>query len=96
MKWQFVCIAAALAVAVLVGCAGQDTAQEPKVMRMSAATLADRLDGDALTVIDVRQPNDWTGSDRKVKGAVRENPKQDVAEWAKKYEKTKPLVLYCA
>jgi rhodanese-related sulfurtransferase len=48
-----------------------------------------------LTIIDVRYGKDWTGSDMKITGAVREEP-GEVKSWAAKYPKDKPIVLYCA
>jgi len=38
---------------------------------------------------------DWTGSDLKIRGAVREDPLA-VDSWANKYPKDKTLVFYCA
>ena len=50
--------------------------------------------GDAnVIIIDVRSSPDWTDSDSKIKGAVRENPMQ-VNSWMNKYPKDKTLVLY--
>jgi rhodanese-related sulfurtransferase len=46
-------------------------------------------------LIDVRAGKDWTESDTKIKGAVREDPKE-FSSWADKYPKDKTLVLYCA
>jgi hypothetical protein len=52
--------------------------------------------GDAnVIIIDVRLGPDWTDSDAKIKGAVRENPMQ-VNEWMNKYPKDKTIVFYCA
>jgi hypothetical protein len=31
-----------------------------------------------------------------IKGAVREDPKQEVKSWVDKYAKNKTIVLYCA
>ena len=46
-------------------------------------------------VVDVRFGADWTGSDLKIKGAVREDP-EAIDSWANKYPKDKTLVFYCA
>ena len=48
-----------------------------------------------FTILDVRPPKDWEASDKKVIGAIRENPKE-VTEWARKYPKNQKLILYCA
>jgi hypothetical protein len=70
----------------------------------SAANDAPRLDKETLKswladpqvlIIDVRAAGDWQGSAKKIKGAVRENPK-DVKTWAAKLAKEKKIVLYCA
>jgi rhodanese-related sulfurtransferase len=48
-----------------------------------------------LVIIDVRAGRDWSSSEFKIKGAVREDP-GDVEAWAGNYEKGKTIVLYCA
>ena len=48
-----------------------------------------------LIILDVRSGMDWTDSDLKIKGAIREEP-DDIKSWANKYPKNKTLVLYCA
>jgi rhodanese-related sulfurtransferase len=48
-----------------------------------------------LVVLDVRAGRDWSSSEFKIKGAVREEP-GDVEAWAGNYEKGKTIVLYCA
>jgi predicted sulfurtransferase len=63
--------------------------------RMSKEELRSRLGDKNTVVIDVRIGRDWSASDFKIRGAVREDP-QDVATWAEKYPKKKTIVLYCA
>ena len=46
-------------------------------------------------IIDVRYGKDWTNSNLKIKGAIREDP-DSVDSWANKYSKEKNIVLYCA
>lgn len=48
-----------------------------------------------LIIIDVRAGQDWSSSQKKIKGAVREDPDK-VADWAKKYKPFQDIVLYCA
>jgi hypothetical protein len=67
--------------------AGQD------VPRISMAQLKGMLGQPALILVDVRRSVDWNASDRKIKGAVREDP-QAVAKWAGKYPKGKTIVFY--
>jgi rhodanese-related sulfurtransferase len=53
------------------------------------------LGSENLVVIDVRAGRDWSSSEFKIKGAVREEP-GNTASWAGKYPKDKTYVLYCA
>jgi hypothetical protein len=63
--------------------------------RMTKDELKALLGNPDLVILDVRTSSDWTASDLKIKGAVREEP-NDVESWAPKYSKDKILVLYCA
>jgi rhodanese-related sulfurtransferase len=45
--------------------------------------------------VDVRDPVSWDKSDRKIPGALREDPEQAPA-WASKVAKNKTIILYCA
>jgi len=65
------------------------------VSRMTKEELKAMMDNPDTVIIDVRYGKDWTKSDIKIKGAVRENP-TDVKSWVDKYEKETTLVLYCA
>lgn len=57
--------------------------------------LKAKLGDSDLVIVDVRRAGHWEASDRKIPGAVREDPK-DVEGWAGKYAQDKTLVLYCA
>jgi rhodanese-related sulfurtransferase len=57
--------------------------------------LKARLGKSDLLIIDVRYGKDWTDSDLKIRGAIREDPKA-FDSWASKYPKDKTLVFYCA
>jgi hypothetical protein len=63
--------------------------------RMEKDALKARLGQSDVIVIDVRAATDWLLTREKIKGAVRENPK-DFDEWYGKYPKGKMIVLYCA
>ena len=63
--------------------------------RMTTEELKSRLGAADLVVIDVRAERDWKDSDRKIEGAVREDPTAP-DKWAAKYPVEKTLVLYCA
>jgi hypothetical protein len=63
--------------------------------RITIGELKDRLGDPETAVVDVRGGWDWNRSDRKISGAVREDPKE-VGAWAQRYPKDKTIVLYCA
>ena len=78
---------------MLVGCA--TLTKSTNALRMTKEELRAMLGSPNLVVIDVRYGKDWTGSDLKIKGAVREDPGA-IDSWANKYPKDKTLVFYCA
>lgn len=63
--------------------------------RMTKEELKALLSSPDLIVVDVRYGKDWTNSDSKIKGAVREEP-GNIGSWINKYPKGKILVFYCA
>ena len=63
--------------------------------RMTKDDLKEMLSNPDLVIIDVRYGKDWTDSDLKIRGAVREDP-EAFNSWANKYPKNKTLVFYCA
>ena len=63
--------------------------------RMTKQVLRAAMGNPDVVIIDVRQHGDWTDSDSKIKGAVREDPGA-IESWANKYPKDKTLVFYCA
>ena len=89
-RWWLAVIAAGLMLAVSWSLAA---AQEAP--RIDKETLKGWLGNPGVVIIDVRQPKDWQGSDKKIKGAVREDPKA-VQTWAASLPKDKKIVLYCA
>jgi hypothetical protein len=70
-------------------------AKSAEAPRMSKDELKAMLGSPDLILLDVRYNKDWTDSDSKIKGAVREDPKL-FESWANKYPKDKTIVLYCA
>ena len=48
-----------------------------------------------LIILDLRYGVGWTLSTQKIKGALREDPKEKTGEWAAKYAKDKTIVTYC-
>lgn len=65
------------------------------VPRLDKDTLKGWLSDPQVIILDVRQPQDWRGSDKKIKGAVRQDPKK-AKTWAAGLPKDKKIVLYCA
>ena len=63
--------------------------------RVDKETLKTWLADPQVVILDVRAPNDWQGSDKKIKGAVRQDPKE-IKTWAASLPKEKKIVLYCA
>ena len=70
-------------------------AKSAEAPRMTKDELKAMLGNPDLVMIDVRTQRDWTESDSKIKGAVREDP-EAVESWANKYPKGNSIVLYCA
>jgi len=65
-----------------------------EVPRMTKEQLKEMLDNPNVVIIDVRTGKDWSASDVKIKGAIREDSRK-VKKWASKLEKDKTYVLYC-
>ena len=70
-------------------------AKSAEVPRMPKDELKAMLGSPDLIIVDARYGKDWTDSDVKIKGAVREDPKV-FESWTNKYPKDKTIVLYCA
>lgn len=83
-----------LLIGVVLLLSGADASAQ--VDRMSKEELKAMLGKPDVIIIDVRQPVDLAKSTMMIKGAVREDPKQEVKSWADKYPKDKTIVLYCA
>ena len=83
-----------LLIGVVLLLSGADASAQ--VDRMSKEKLKAMLGKPDVIIIDVRQPVDLAKSTMMIKGAVREDPKQEVRSWVDKYPKDKTIVLYCA
>jgi len=82
--------------AVLCGLIAREGYSLMKVQRISKEELKALLNDPSVVVIDVRTDWSWQESDKKIKGAIREDPLGDVKAWALRYPKDKKIVLYCA
>jgi rhodanese-related sulfurtransferase len=89
--WASVLLAALFAV-VSYPSTGGLAAEAP---RMEKEQLKAQLGNPDVVVLDVRAFTDWVMTKEKIKGAVRENPR-NVEDWSGKYAKDKTIVLYCA
>jgi rhodanese-related sulfurtransferase len=63
--------------------------------RITKEELQAMLGNPDLIIIDDRAGADWTASEFKIKGAIREDP-ANVEAWMDKYPRDKTLVFYCA
>ena len=91
--WSVVVLA--LAVFLVCESGGVAYAADKDVPRVEKDTLKGWLGDPNLVLIDVRAVGDWQGSDKKIKGAQRQDPKK-VKTWATALPKEKKIVLYCA
>ena len=91
MKGKLIILVLGLAI---VGMLNQIVVAE-EVPRMTKEQLKPLLNDSDVIILDVRASRDWKGSEKKIKGAIRENPKR-FESWARKYSKDKTIVLYCA
>jgi hypothetical protein len=67
-------------------------AEDAKAPAMTKEELKAKLGGQDLIIIDVRLDEQWRFSNRKIPGAVHENPA--VLDWLDKYPKDKTIVFY--
>lgn len=84
---------AAVCAAFLAGLAVPAPAQTVPLIGKDEVKSA--LGSPNVVIIDVRAGKDWNASEKKIKGAVREDPEK-VETWAKKYQHHQDLILYCA
>ncbi len=78
---------------ILTGCL-QNLALDTQAPGMTKEELRSLLGHPEVIVLDVRIADEWKKADRKIMGAVREDPEKDSKTWASKYPKEKTLVFY--
>lgn len=67
----------------------------PEAGRITPEELKRRMDaGEDFTIIDVRNPQAWSESDRKMPGAIRV-PMDEFDRHLPQIPKNKPIVAYC-
>jgi hypothetical protein len=64
-----------------------------KVQLLDRKTIKSWLSDREVIILDVRAPKNWNVSDKKIKGAVREDP-DEVQTWAAHLPKNKKIALY--
>ena len=92
MKWKLLAITLSFLI-ILFECKAIVVSDD--VPRMTKEELKTVLGNPSLMIIDVRYGKDWTDSDLKIRGAIREEP-DNVRSWVSKYSKEKTLIFYCA
>jgi len=92
MRHSAFALVAACALVLALSVTALQAAEAPRMEKEKAKEL---LEARKIVLIDVRAASDWDPADKKIKGAIREDPTQ-VDKWAAKYPKDKTLLLYCA
>jgi rhodanese-related sulfurtransferase len=95
MKAKYLIIAALAGFFIWVTAMSMASVTKEPVKRMTTEELKNRLNDSEIVIFDVRAAKSWDASDKKIKGAYREVPKE-AGEWADKYVKNKTYVLYCS
>jgi hypothetical protein len=93
MKSLMAAMAALLLSLFSVAVMAQVTTEEdvPRITKEELKALLGRTD---VVILDVRLEDQWKAADRKIPGAVHEDPARDAASWLNKYPKDKTVVLY--
>ena len=74
----------------------EEGGEEKDEAKVAFEKLKELMGSPDLIILDLRYGVGWTLSTQKIKGALREDPKEKTAEWAGKYGKDKTIVTYCA
>lgn len=83
------------ATSVIIGACSLASMATEEVPLMTTDELRSRLDKPDTIILDVRAGSDWTGSDQKISGALRSDPKE-FSKWSNIYPIKDTIVLYCA
>ncbi|MHB8066303.1 MAG: hypothetical protein ACYDIC_00225 [Desulfobaccales bacterium] len=87
-KFRAMAIAVSLMLAFTWSCGSGE-----KAPLLDKENIKSQLFDPEVFILDVRAPKDWNVSDKKIKGAVRQDP-DGVTTWAKNLPKDKKIVLY--
>jgi len=77
---------------LLFASAGWTSDSAPRIAKEEVKAL---LGNPNILILDARTGSSWSGSDRKIKGAVRVDP-HDVSSWIKGVPREKKLIVYCS
>jgi hypothetical protein len=91
MRYAKFAILTAFLALLVIGAGETPTANEAP--KMTKEELKPKLGSKDLIVIDVRLDEQWRFSNRKIPGAVHENPTVP-STWMDKYPKDKTIVFY--
>ena len=91
MKYNKLAILTAFLAFLFIGAGETPTAN--KAPQITKEELKSKLGSKDLILIDVRLDEQWRFSNRKIPGAVHENPAVP-SEWMDKYPKDKTIVFY--
>lgn len=78
---------------ILLG--AEETPPEQEAPRITKEQVKPLIGSPDVVILDIRLDEQWRFSNRKIPGAVHENPTVPDT-WMDKYPKDKTLVLYCA
>ncbi len=78
----------------LEACSSSQVQKESGSKRITKEELKALIDDPDTIIIDVRLRFQWEKSKQKIKGAVHEDPFEEVTSWAGSYPKDKRIVLY--
>jgi len=77
---------------MLFASAGWANDVAPRITREEVKEL---LGNPNILILDARTGSSWSGSDRKIKGAVRVDP-HDISSWIKRVPRDKKIIVYCS
>jgi len=93
--WIRLCLIIAVLGSLFLGYS-RVSASEIKVLRITKEEVKSMLGDPDVIILDVRAAQNWSESEWKIKGAIREDRKGEASAWMDKYPKDKTFVLYCA
>jgi hypothetical protein len=81
-------LAVSLIMAFICSCSSGE-----KPLLLDQEHVKNRLNNSEVIIIDVRAAKDWNVSDKKIQGALRQDP-NEVTTWVNNLPKNKEIVIY--